>query len=172
MTQASDAHHGRASRAVPPVPGRAARRGSAVMPASVSGAAASGSSAPEVNEVASRHRHVLRHATVARDPDGSRDHLAADVVLAAQQAGHRPQPSISYDGDPVPGRAVAHRRAHVDHLAGDLMPQRHRQRRRAPWRRSSRSVRQTPAREHAQHDLVRAGPRLRDFDELRRARRG
>ena len=77
-----------------------------VIPASVSGAAWTGSTSPSAHEVARRDDDVVGHAAVARDADGSRDELPAHVVVSA---GARGAPAAAeqlvdrHDGPARPG---------------------------------------------------------------------
>ena len=85
---------------------------------------------PRPHELASRHDDVVRHASVLRDPDRSRDHVAAHVVLPAPARRTAPTADQLVDGDPRPDRLVADLGADRDDLAGDLVAEHHRKRER------------------------------------------
>jgi hypothetical protein len=114
------------------------------------------------NAVRHRRRHVLRGAAGRRDPDAAPPvtqvppPAAAEVALAAVEG--RVDGHLVADAHPVRGRVD--RRADRDHLTGELVSRRDRERRGELAVGDVEVGAADAARGHVDHDLARSGCRI------------
>ena len=128
-----------------------------------------GIEAAECHQVAGRDDHLLGHAAVRGDADRSGHDVAAQVVLRLVARRARAAPEQLVHGDERPPTGGMDALSAVDHLADDLVPERHGELQPATAVAQEAQVRPADAGgEHPQHDLARRGPRGRHIDHLRR----
>jgi hypothetical protein len=117
------------------------------------------------HQVSRRHDDELRHAAVARDARNLGRQLATEIILAAPTGAARAAADELVHRDLRAQRLTANRRSHPDDLTHDLVPERHRKRRRARAQETQIGAAH-PGGEHPQQRLVATGRRRLDVDDL------